>query len=289
MAKKQRNKSKRSAKHRLKQQIKVVQTAPEINAEVSGPTSTMEKIDARLRKGELIPTNLKKIKTKWVRRAIGGVLGALIVLMGATYVQQQMQGNITGISAEYRSISGENETPYATELTKFMLDGKRSALFTYMDDNGMKFVLLDLTSKKVIMEDTLTTDKIEPNSVMALAQLLPSIIKDGGSNLKSIERVESGFKIDGKKYALSVDGIQVTKVNDNDFEPAPVYLVSESHKELTERNKIDESKLKFGFVEYEVATKTFVMAAIDKENGSIYTFRQEPEGLIKLTIQEVVQ
>ena len=195
-----------------------------------------------------------------------------------------VQGNITGISAEYRAATNEAETPYGTVLQQFRIKDHRIALFSYLDEDGMAFVVFDMDSRSVLYEDKLKENKIEPNSVMALAQVLPGLL-DETKQIDSLELTPTGFKIDGKDYAVELNGIHVKTVNGNAIARENVYLVSKSHDELIERNKIDVADLSIGYVGKEYNTGNFIIAAIDSKSN-VYTFTQDHKGKISLTVHQ---
>lgn len=271
-----RRRKRKEAKHRLKQQAP--KPAPSKEAAELGQLT--KKLTAR----DLIPHDLSLIKNKWTRRLAGGAVTALVLIFGAMAFQSQMQGNITGISAEYRAATNEAETPYGTVLQQFRIKDHRIALFSYLDEDGMVFVVFDMDSRSVLYEDKLKENKIEPNSVMALAQVLPGLL-DETKQIDSLELTPTGFKIDGKDYSVELDGIHVKTVNGNAIARENVYLVSKSHDELIERNKIDVADLSIGYVGEEYNTGNFTIAAIDSKSN-VYTFTQDHKGKISLTVHQ---
>ena len=64
-----------------------------------------------------------------------------------------------------------------------------------------------------------------------------------------------------------------------------VYLVSKSHDELIERNKIDVADLSIGYVGEEYNTGNFIIAAIDSKSN-VYTFTHDHKGKISLTVHQ---
>ena len=271
-----RRRKRKEAKHRLKQQAP--KPAP------SKEAVELEQLTKKLTARDLIPHDLSLIKNKWTRRLAGGAVTALVVIFGALAFQSQMQGNITGISAEYRAVTNEAETPYGTVLQQFRIKDHRVALFTYLDDDGMAFVVFDMDSRSVLYEDKLKENSIEPNSVMALAQVLPGLL-DETKQIDSLELTPTGFKIDGEEYTVELDGIHVKAVNGAAIERENVYLVSKSHEELIERNKIDVADLSIGYVGEEYNTGHFIIAAIDSKSN-VYTFNQDHKGKISLTVHQ---
>ena len=271
-----RRRKRKEAKHRLKQQAP--KPAP------SKEAVELEHLTKKLTARDLIPHDLSLIKNKWTRRLAGGAVTALVVVFGALAFQSQMQGNITGISAEYRAETNEAETPYGTVLQQFRIKDHRVALFSYLDDDGMAFVVFDMDSKSVLYEDKLKENKIEPNSVMAMAQVLPGLI-DESKHIDSLELTPTGFKIDGEDYAVELDGIHVKAVNGAAIARENVYLVSKSHDELIERNKIDVADLSIGYVGDEYNTGNFIIAAIDSKSN-VYIFTQDHKGKISLTVRQ---
>ena len=271
-----RRRKRKEAKHRLKQQAP--KPAP------SKEAVELEHLTKKLTARDLIPHDLSLIKNKWTRRLAGGAVTALVVVFGALAFQSQMQGNITGISAEYRAETNEAETPYGTVLQQFRIKDHRVALFSYLNDDGMAFVVFDMDSQSVLYEDKLKENKIEPNSVMAMAQVLPGLI-DESKHIDSLELTPTGFKIDGEDYAVELDGIHVKAVNGAAIERENVYLVSKSHDELIERNKIDVADLSIGYVGDEYNTGNFIIAAIDSKSN-VYIFTQDHKGKISLTVRQ---
>lgn len=271
-----RRRKRKEAKHRLKQQA----PKPAPSKEAAELKQLTKKLTAR----DLIPHDLSLIKNKWTRRLAGGAVTALVLIFGAMAFQSQMQGNITGISAEYRAAINEAETPYGTVLQQFRIKDHRVALFSYLDEDGMAFVVFDMDSRSVLYEDKLKENKIEPNSVMALAQVLPGLL-DETKQIDSLELTPTGFKIDGKDYAVELDGIHVKTVNGDAIARENVYLVSKSHDELIERNKIDVADLSIGYVGEEYNTGNFIIAAIDSKSN-VYTFTQDHKGKISLTVHQ---
>lgn len=272
-----RRRKRKEAKHRLKQQA----PKPAPSKEAAELKQLTKKLTAR----DLIPHDLSLIKNKWTRRLAGGAVTALVLIFGAMVFQSQMQGNITGISAEYRAAINEAETPYGTVLQQFRIKDHRVALFSYLDEDGMAFVVFDMDSRSVLYEDKLKENKIEPNSVMALAQVLPGLL-DETKQIDSLELTPTGFKIDGKDYAVELDGIHVKTVNGDAIARENVYLVSKSHDELIERNKIDVADLSIGYVGEEYNTGNFIIAAIDSKSN-VYTFTQDHKGKISLTVHQM--
>lgn len=271
-----RRRKRKEAKHRLKQQAP--KPAP------SKETAELEPLTKKLTARDLIPHDLSLIKNKWTRRLAGGAVTSLVLIFGAMAFQSQMQNNITGISAEYRAATNEAETPYGTVLQQFRIKDHRVALFSYLDEDGMAFVAFDMDSRSLLYEDKLKENKIEPNSVMALAQVLPGLL-DETKQIDSLELTPTGFKIDGKDYAVELDGIHVKTVNGNAIARENVYLVSKSHDELIERNKIDVADLSIGYVGEEYNTGNFIIAAIDSKSN-VYAFTQDHKGKISLTVHQ---
>lgn len=244
----------------------------------------VHKFTEMLKRGEAIPTSLYKIKNVWVRRVVTGAMIAVVALVGGNLIVGSMQNGITGVSVEYQRASGEKELPFATILQQFKLNGHRVALFNYLDEEGLKFSLFDMDDRKAVMESTISGVEIQPNSVAVLAQILPDALKEG-KDVKSIEKTDTGFVIDGKKYDVELEGVQVKAINGAAVKYRNVFLVSKSHEELIKRNKINTSDLRIGFVGRDPLTDNFTIAGIDSKSN-IYTFNQDDVGKVKIKIQK---
>ena len=84
---------------------------------------------------------------------------------------------------------------------------------------------------------------------------------------------------------MGLGGIHVKTVNGNAIARENVYLVSKSHDELIDRNKIDVADLSIGYVGEEYNTGNFIIAAIDSKSN-VYTFTQDHKGKISLTVHQ---
>lgn len=244
----------------------------------------VHKFTERLKRGEAIPTNLDKIKNVWVKRVVTGAMIAIVALISGNLIVGSMQNGITGVKVEYQRATGEKELPFATVLQQFKLNGHRVALFNYLDEEGLKFSLFDMDNHKSVMESTINGVEIEPDSVAVLAQILPDALKES-KDVKIIEKTNTGFVIDGKKYDVELEGVQVKAINGEAVKYRNVFLVSKSHEELIKRNKIDTSDLRIGFVGRDPLTNNFTIAGIDSKSN-IYTFNQDDIGKVKVKIQK---
>ena len=236
------------------------------NVELSTPETDelLSKIKAR----KIINPNLTEFKRPWIKRGLVGVILAVAVLLGSVSVYNYYQNNETAVRVEYMKSTKTPDLPFLTVLNKFRLGGHRVVLFNYLGDNGLTFVLYDIDAKKVVMEDVVNEDVAEANSVMALAQLMPDVLKKN-SNIKSIKQTATGFNIDKVSYNIKMDGTNIRTVNDKSFKNHNVYFVAKSFTDLIKRNNLDVAKFKIQAVGDNAKTKTYDIVVSDGKRGKI--------------------
>ena len=222
----------------------------------------------KVKSGNIINPNIHKIKRPWIKRGLIGAMLAVAVLLGSVSVYNYYQNNETGVRVEYMKSTKTPDLPFLKVLNKFRLGGHRAVLFNYLGDNGLTFILYDLDAKKVLMEDVVNEDVAEANSVMALAQLMPDVLKKS-SNIKTIKQTTTGFNIDKVSYNIKMDGTNIRTVNDKSFKNNNVYFVAKSFTDLIKRNNLDVTKFKIQAVGDNAKTKTYDIVVSDASGGKI--------------------
>lgn len=222
----------------------------------------------KVKSGNIINPNIHKINRPWLKRGLVGAMLAVAVLLGSVSVYNYYQNNETGVRVEYMKSTKTPDLPFLTVLNKFRLGRHRAVLFNYLGDNGLTFVLYDLDAKKVLMEDVVNEDVAEANSVMALAQLMPDVLKRN-SNIKAIKQTTTGFNIDKVSYNIKMDGTNIRTVNDKSFKNHNVYFVAKSFTDLIKRNNLNVAKFKIQAVGDNAKTKTYDIVVSDSKGGKI--------------------
>lgn len=236
------------------------------NVELSTPET--DELLSKIKSRKIINPNLTEFKRPWMKRGLVGVMLAVAVLLGSVSVYNYYQNNETAVRVEYMKSTKTPDLPFLTVLNKFRIGGHRAVLFNYLGDNGLTFVLYDIDAKKVVMEDVVNEDVAEANSVMALAQLMPDVLKKN-SNIKSIKQTATGFNIDKVSYNIKMDGTNIRTVNDKSFKNHNVYFVAKSFTDLIKRNNLDVAKFKIQAVGDNAKTKTYDIVVSDGKSGKI--------------------
>lgn len=213
---------------------------------------------------------------KWVVMAVS-------VLTLSTLAYNHYSNNDTGLRVEYMEDAKEESLPYMTVHNRFKVKGERRAIFSYVDEKGLKFVLYDLEANEPIFEDIINGGGINEDSLASLTQALPHLL-DKNKELSGLDKGQGVWRVNGRDMKMTIDGFKVTALNSVPIAPNDIYFLAASHQELIERNKIDVNMLDIGFIGSDPGSGQISIAATD-QSGKIYSFIQYLDGRVKLQIK----